>query len=395
MSDQKHSIEINNISKQYSAGKKSSFYALKNINIKLIKGKSLGIIGSNGSGKSTLLKIISGITSPSEGKIVYHGTLLSIIDIGSGFHLELSGRDNISLYSAFLGSSNTINQKNIQNIIEFSELDAFIDIPVKYYSNGMYLRLAFSIAFYTSVDILLLDEIVSVGDQAFMTKCYEKIEQLRKKNVALLFVSHNLSDIYKYTDLCVWLDKGEIKEYGSSNTVISNYQMSQYESIFKKKNVLNMTDLSSYSNQYIHIENLRIYQSKEKNGDNEFSYENDLFIECTYWQDIEDGYTDLVYTIYNVQMLPVYLTSSILSDYKQKILGKQKIKVTCKIPAQLLNIGYYNISIRFMKNDIIDLLYLANAYTFKITTFNERLIAKLITTSISISAINEWNVESV
>jgi len=177
---------------------KNSFIALDNISFKINKGETVGIIGPNGSGKSTILKLIANVTSPTNGKVTTHGKISPLIELGAGFHPELSGRENIHLNGAILGLSQKKIQESFKDIVDFAEMWEFIDQPVKYYSSGMYMRLGFSIAVHVNPEILIVDEILAVGDPAFQDKCISKMNQFKKRGVTILFVSHDLETVKKF-----------------------------------------------------------------------------------------------------------------------------------------------------------------------------------------------------
>ncbi|MFW6160225.1 MAG: polysaccharide ABC transporter ATP-binding protein, partial [Acidobacteriota bacterium] len=197
--------------------------ALENINFKVEKGSTFGVIGENGSGKSTLLKIIAGITKPTSGKVEVKGKVSALIELGAGFHPEISGRENIYINGIMLGlSKKEINQK-FDEIVRFAELEDFIDAPVKTYSSGMYMRLGFSIAININPEILLIDEVLAVGDAAFIPKCLDRIDDFRRRKKTILFVSHDLSTVEKVCDRVAWLKNGHLKTIGDSKRVIDSY----------------------------------------------------------------------------------------------------------------------------------------------------------------------------
>lgn len=197
----------------------NEFWALKDINMSLRRGESIGIYGPNGAGKSTILKLIARVTYPTRGEIKIAGRVAPLIEIGAGFHLDLSGRENILVNGAILGMTIPEIKKKMEAIIKFSELEEFIDMPVKKYSSGMYLRLAFSIAIHSDADIFLIDEILAVGDQEFREKCIRKIEDLRRTDKSLIIVSHNKEQMKRLTDKIVILDKGKIIKVKESNAL--------------------------------------------------------------------------------------------------------------------------------------------------------------------------------
>jgi lipopolysaccharide transport system ATP-binding protein len=203
---------------------KEEFWALKDVTANINKGEVIGIIGPNGSGKSTLLKILTGITPPTEGEIIMHGKVASLLEVGTGFHPELTGRENIFLNGAIIGMSKKEIIKKFDEIVAFSGVEKFIDTPVKYYSSGMYVRLAFSVAAHMEPDILLIDEVLAVGDAEFQKKCLGKMEEVTKEDGrTILFVSHNMSAIQSLCTKVFLLENGRIICSGKPRDVISKY----------------------------------------------------------------------------------------------------------------------------------------------------------------------------
>jgi ABC-type polysaccharide/polyol phosphate transport system ATPase subunit len=208
----------------YFPVKHEEFWALKDISFEIYEGESLGIIGMNGAGKSTLLKILSGIIKPSSGKIEISGTLAAILELGVGFHPELTGRDNIIMYGKILGFSHRQIIERYNDILEFSEIGDFIDNPVKLYSSGMLMRLGFAVIAFLETDIILLDEMLSVGDANFRSKCVNKIVDLKNKKRTIVIVGHDINEISNYCDRLVLIHKGSLISLGSPTEVISKYQ---------------------------------------------------------------------------------------------------------------------------------------------------------------------------
>jgi len=220
-------IDIRQLQKEYEIkqdGRKQKFMALKGISYAIKKGKITGIIGSNGSGKSTLLKILSRITYPTAGRVEISGNVASLLEVGTGFHPELSGRQNIFLNGAILGMSRSEIKSKFDDIVSFSGVGEFIDTPVKHYSSGMYVRLAFSVAANLTPDILLVDEVLAVGDATFQQKCLEKMNDASMKDQrTVVFVSHNMSAIRQLCDEVIWLKEGEIVQAGDPDEVTMDY----------------------------------------------------------------------------------------------------------------------------------------------------------------------------
>lgn len=196
---------------------------LKNINLDIKKGETVCLIGTNGSGKSTLLKLMTKIIYPNEGTIETHGKLTSLLELGAGFHQDFTGRENIYFNAAVFGLTKAEIEKRVDDIIEFSELGEFIDNPVRTYSSGMYMRLAFSIAINVDAEILLIDEILAVGDQHFQDKCFDKLKELRDSDKTIVIVSHSLDTVKDLCTRAVWIYKGEFKLDGDPTYVIDEY----------------------------------------------------------------------------------------------------------------------------------------------------------------------------
>jgi len=197
--------------------------ALNGISFEVEKGTTFGVIGENGSGKSTLLKIIAGIAKPTSGKVSVRGKVSALIELGAGFHPEISGRENVFINGIMLGlSKREINEK-FNEIVKFAELEEFIDAPVKTYSSGMYMRLGFSIAINVNPEILLIDEVLAVGDASFVPKCLDRIDDFRRRKKTILFVSHDLTTVEKICDQVIWLKEGKIQIIGEPKRVIDTY----------------------------------------------------------------------------------------------------------------------------------------------------------------------------
>ena len=235
-------IEINNVTMRFNLAKERTdtikeyilkvtkgklhydeFVALKNISINVQRGDSLAIIGVNGSGKSTLLKIIAGVMYPTEGSVKVNGTIAPLIELGAGFDFDLTARENIYLNGAVLGHDRSFMDQYFDDIVEFSELSDFIDVPVKNFSSGMIARLGFAIATVVKADVLIVDEVLAVGDYRFQEKCRDRIEKLLEGGTTLLFVSHNKEQVKELCNNAVWLDHGSIVKTGKAKDVCDEY----------------------------------------------------------------------------------------------------------------------------------------------------------------------------
>lgn len=201
------------------------FWAVKHISFTIKKGESVALIGSNGSGKSTMLKIISGILVPTVGKVKVHGSIAPLIELGAGFDYQLTGRENIFLNGAVLGHSKRLMQEKYDEIVDFSGLADFIDVPVKNYSSGMVARLGFSVATMVKPDILIVDEILAVGDQAFQEKCHKRMEEMMNGGTTVVLVSHSESDIRRICQKAVWIEQGDLRSVGDIDMILKMYKI--------------------------------------------------------------------------------------------------------------------------------------------------------------------------
>jgi ABC-type polysaccharide/polyol phosphate transport system ATPase subunit len=206
------------------AKRSEHMWALRDVSFEVKEGEALGIVGHNGAGKTTILRILSSITSPTQGEITVRGRLAALVEVSSGFHPELTGRENVYLHGAMLGMRRTEIRRKLESIIEFSGVGQYIDVPVKRYSSGMYVRLGFSIAAHLDPDVLLLDEVLAVGDAAFQAKCLERIAELRKKGRTIVFISHDLAAVYRICDRALLLSHGRVLMDGPARSVIDQYQ---------------------------------------------------------------------------------------------------------------------------------------------------------------------------
>lgn len=237
-------IEVSNLSKTFNIPKERTsqlkhyfinpfhrpefvkFDALKNVSFEVRKGEFLGIIGRNGSGKSTLLKILAGVYQPSEGKVKVNGKITPFLELGVGFNPELSARENIFLNGTILGMTRKYLLKKFDEIVDFAEVEDFIDMPVKNYSSGMQVRLAFAIAIQSDADIYLVDEVLAVGDAGFQEKCFDVFRNFKKEGKTVVFVSHGMDSVKEFCDRVIWIDGGKVRIDNGTEEVVKEYQES-------------------------------------------------------------------------------------------------------------------------------------------------------------------------
>ncbi|MCK5320471.1 ABC transporter ATP-binding protein [Candidatus Parcubacteria bacterium] len=328
---------------------KEEFWALKNISFSVEKGEAIGIIGANGAGKSTLLKVLSEITPPTTGEININGRLSSLLEVGTGFHPELSGRENIFLNGAILGMTKKEISDKFDDIVEFAGINKFIDTPVKRYSSGMYVRLAFSVAAHTEPDILLVDEVLAVGDANFQKKCLGKMDEVTKKNGrTILFVSHNMDAILKLCSRCILLKNGKITMFDESrkvvNTYLQNNPLSQESSSLEKR-----TDRKGLGN--IKISSFFVENQEGKKVD--YLITGKYYTFCIGYKS-KNNYNpknvSITLAISNENGSPLILASSKLTKQDFDIISSNGI-IRCKINQKFpLTEGIYNIAIDLFSN---------------------------------------------
>jgi lipopolysaccharide transport system ATP-binding protein len=204
-------------------GTREEYWALRDVSFEIPKGETFGVIGPNGAGKSTALKLMARILEPTSGRVTVRGRISPLLELGAGFHPELTGRENVYLNAALFGVSEAEARDRYQQIVEFSELQDFIDVPLKHYSSGMYMRLGFAVAANIIPDILLVDEILAVGDEAYQKKCLRKIEEFQTEGRTIVFVSHDLDSVRRICQRTLWLDRGVVQSVGLTNEVVNAY----------------------------------------------------------------------------------------------------------------------------------------------------------------------------
>ena len=313
---------------------------LSDINFSVKKGESLGIIGRNGCGKSTLLKLLTGIIYPDSGTININGKVSSLIELGAGFHPDMSGRENIYINASIYGLTKKQIEKIIDDIISFSELEEFIDNPVRTYSSGMYMRLAFSVAIHVDAQILLIDEILAVGDIRFQEKCFNKLKELKSKGVTIIIVSHSLSQISQICDKCMWIEQGKIKSIGQPKKIIKEYTtyMNNYEKICPVSKFEGMT------------QNNPIFQKIELNK-KEYEKNDDLILTIKFKEKIKYDGAIIRIDIFNLAGVKCYEVSI---DPK-KVLLKNKKSISLKLYNINFSFGTYVINAYLIKDEnIID-----------------------------------------
>ena len=318
------------------------FWALKNLDFTINQGDRIGIIGKNGAGKSTLLKVLSRITEPSEGKVTIHGRIASLLEVGTGFHPELTGRENIYLNGAVLGMNRSEIKSKFDEIVSFAEVENFLDTPVKRYSSGMYVRLAFAVAAHLEPEILVVDEVLAVGDAEFQKKCLGKMEDVSKEDGrTVLFVSHNMNAVTNLCQKAILLEQGKMKFQGPVNNTINEYLNSFTQA---NKKVVYHEDKAP-SGEMINLLSAEV-RPGEGYGEMEYIETGDAIeIEFNFKNLSEkQRILDITFHLMDEMNNLVFVGSTGFSEIKSGSYENGLLKFFCQIPAGLMNEGYYNIS---------------------------------------------------
>jgi lipopolysaccharide transport system ATP-binding protein len=325
-----------------------TFWALRNVSFDVERGEILGLIGRNGAGKSTLLKILSRITKPTQGSAKLRGRIGSLLEVGTGFHPELTGRENIFLNGAVLGMKKTEILQKFDEIVAFAEVEKFIDTPVKRYSSGMYMRLAFAVAAHLEPEIMLIDEVLAVGDASFQKKCLGKMGNAAQQGRTVLFVSHNMIAVQDLCRRVIWLDGGRIVEAGDAVTVIGHYL--QEASSSQTELVWDEFSAAPGDNE---ARLLRVAVRPSGGAPSDpITIHTPCVIEFDYWNDRSDVYLHPTFYLYNEQGILICSTGpTFIPNWREKTFPTGLIRTWCNIPGDLLNNGMYRVSVHLAKND--------------------------------------------
>jgi lipopolysaccharide transport system ATP-binding protein len=343
---------------------RQSIWALRDISFDVYKGEVLGLIGKNGAGKSTLLKIISRITLPTTGRISGNGRIASLLEVGTGFHGELTGRENIYLNGHIMGMKKNEIDRKFDEIIEFSGVSRFLDTPVKRYSSGMYVRLAFAVAAHLDPEILVIDEVLAVGDAEFQLKCLDKIKSISKEEgKTILFVSHNIQTIRNVCDRALVLDKGRLVVSGEPESVLAHYAKMAREqflgSDYREQNSLP-------GNEYIRIRRIELapeYLNEFRIIDVRTALNIHFEFAC---QEEESGNLQVNLQVFSHAGDLVFELASSSIRFKKGVVNGQT-----RIPGNFLNDGLYYISIAFVRNSVTRLFYLENCLSFHVEDYKD------------------------
>lgn len=321
--------------------KTEEFYALKDVSFNVKQGETIGIIGKNGAGKSTLLKILSRITPPSAGSVTSRGRIASLLEVGTGFHAELTGRENIFLNGSILGMKRKEIHQKFDAIVDFSGVEKFLDTPLKHYSSGMQLRLAFAVAAFLEPEILIIDEVLAVGDSEFQKKCMGKMSDVSKSGRTVLFVSHNLSAVVQLCNRGILLQNGQVTMNGPTQDVVDSYLM-QFNQL---KNNYVFSD-SEHSNAELKLNSIDIH-AKDKSSTNPIFMNEEVHLEFDY-TNLKSQNLDITIELFDDASNHVFHVGTLTNENGE--LPPGNYVSTAIIPANLLNSKTYFLNIIFGKN---------------------------------------------
>jgi lipopolysaccharide transport system ATP-binding protein len=329
-------LKIGQTNDRSKKGDSNIVYSLQDINFEIVQGDAVGIIGRNGAGKSTLLKILSRVTSPTTGKINIKGRAASLLEVGTGFHPELTGRENIFLNGAILGMRKKEIQRKLDEIIDFSGVERYIDTPVKRYSSGMYVRLAFAVAAHLESEILIVDEVLAVGDAEFQRKCLGKMGEISKGDGrTVLFVSHNMSAVSGLCNKGIVLKNGTVQFSGAIQQSVQNYLQQYNEEV---RHVKYTTD-NSPGNEYAKLIEVLVKTSSDEDS-LRVNNELEIHFKLDIAPNIANDFIDLTFHLHDELNNLVFVGSTGMNEDTR---GKYRGKAICIVPANLMNIGIYNI----------------------------------------------------
>jgi len=310
-----------------------SFWALKDVSFEIKEGEVVGVIGQNGAGKSTLLKLLSRITSPTSGRADIYGRVGSLLEVGTGFHPELSGRENIYLNGAIIGMKKQEISRQFDAIVEFSEIGKFLDTPVKRYSSGMYVRLAFAVAAHLEPEILLVDEVLAVGDIAFQKKCLGKIGSVAKNGRTVIFISHNMTAVNSLCERVMWVRNGKIVEDGPASDVVTSYLTTTANAANTSEEVWdNVHDAPG--NEIVRLRSVRV-RGQDGILTEQLTMQTPFRVEVEYWNLAPDAHLHITLHLYNAEQIIVFTTGEMAKGSRSAGLYRS----ICHIPAHLLNSG--------------------------------------------------------
>lgn len=346
-------------------------WALKDVSFEVRPGEVVGVIGRNGAGKSTLLKILSRITEPTRGRARIRGRVGSLLEVGTGFHPELTGRENIYLNGAILGMKRAEIEDRFDEIVAFAELERFLDTPVKHYSSGMYMRLAFAVAAHLEPEILLVDEVLAVGDASFQKKCLGKMGDVARAGRTVLFVSHNTVAVQSLCKRTLWFENGEIVKSGSSGAVVSEYLNHSFEGT--TANEESWPNIAcAPGNHAVRLHALRVRAEKGNPGE-PLTMKTPLSIEVEFWNLVPDAQLHITLHLYTENGIIAFSTGNANApDWQDRRIPAGLFRSVCHVPGDLLNAGRHRFVVLVVRDRASVIYKYDSALSFEILDLRGR-----------------------
>ena len=347
----------------------NTIWALRNVSFDIKQGEVVGIIGRNGAGKSTLLKILSQITEPTEGFADIYGRVAALLEVGTGFHPELTGRENVYLNGAFLGMMRAEIDRKFDEIVAFAGVERFIDTPVKHYSSGMTVRLAFAVAAHLEPEILIIDEVLAVGDAAFQKRCLGKMEGVAKEGRTVLFVSHNMIAVQSLCHRAIWLNDGKIVEDGKPAEVVSRYLRNSVSTLTEQR----WTDLDQAPGTHaVRLRRIAV-RGPDTTQPELIAMDKPFEIEVEFWNMVENAVLDITLHLYTEQQILAFSTGSGYQAMGEDgCLAVGLFRSVCQVPANLLNSGMHRAVVLVVENRSRVIYRHGDAVTFEVMELGGR-----------------------
>ncbi|HEX8475879.1 MAG TPA: polysaccharide ABC transporter ATP-binding protein [Pyrinomonadaceae bacterium] len=378
-----------------------TLWALKDVSFSVEPGEVVGIIGRNGAGKSTLLKILSRITEPTTGTIELYGRIGSLLEVGTGFHPELTGRENIFLNGAILGMKRAEISRQFDRIVDFSEIERFIDTPVKHYSSGMYTRLAFAVAAHLEPEILIVDEVLAVGDASFQKKCLGKMGSVAREGRTVLFVSHNLTAMQSLCNRMLWLNQGELVADGTSRQVVGNY----LKTSFSTQTEQIWDDIGTApGNETVRLRSARVRPVDGSHTDS-ITVRTPFVFEFEFWNLVPETVLNLSLVLVNEEATVLFNTGPMTrqeadshadaTDWHGRPFPAGLFRSVCYVPGNLLNDGAVNVQLHVIKDQSIGIFFLDSVLSFDVredASMRKDWYGKMIG---AVRPVLEWKTELV
>src|SRR5215813_9057411 len=379
--------------KQRSVDRHPTIWALKDVSFDIQQGQVVGVIGRNGAGKSTLLKILSQITDPTTGRIEIHGRVGSLLEVGTGFHPELTGRENIFLNGAILGMSRAEIRHKFDEIVAFAEVEKFIDTPVKRYSSGMYVRLAFAVAAHLELEILVVDEVLAVGDAAFQKKCLGKMGDVAKEGRTVIFVSHNMLAVQSLCQRVLWLEHGEIVENGPAGTVVSNYLNKSFGGTTGSEAVWPEVEGAACDGT-VRLHAIRV-RSDEGDAAAPVTMKTPFSIEIEYWNLKPDVQLHITLHVYTEHEIMAFTTGSGRDSASDRPLPMGLFRSVCHVPGGLLNTGRHRFNVLVVKNKSNVMFTYESRVSFEIVDLDDRNLSSYGREPGVVQPVLQWTTEQL